>query len=413
MLASIGLSYKTASAEIRGKFAFTKNDINYFGSELINSTNISGIVVISTCNRSEFYFEYNNSDCDDSVNTVLNNILNFKKLDSSYQKYFYNRDEKKTIHHLFSVVCGFDSMSLGEYQIVTQVKDAYKTAEGFSFASKELKRLFQKSFEAGKKIRTYTEINRGASSISYAAIELMQTFHKDFSGKNAIVVGMGQTGEAIAEYLTKFNFDRLFISNRTHFKSQNLAPHFNATPIALEEINSSKNKFDIYFVATSSQKPLITKQDMAKTKGNKILIDLSIPRNIAPNVDELENCRVFDVDDLQKIVSKNNKRREGEVQKGLKILKELESQFINWLSSQKLNSTINIIKQNFHDVNSKELTGFKKINKEYQESLDQYGEHITNKYVRLLIKNIKTVSNNGNDKKLIEALNQVFKLQEN
>ena len=413
MLASLGLSFKTASAEIRGKFAFTNQDINDFGKELIGNTGIKGIVIISTCNRSEFYFEYNNIDSIESIELVLTRLINFKNVDSSYQKYFYTRDEKETVHHLFSVVCGFDSMSLGEYQIVTQVKDAYKEAEKFSLASKELKRLFQKSFETGKKIRTSTEINRGASSISYAAIELMQTFYSNFEDKNILVIGLGQTGEAITEYLTKFDVKQLFISNRTHFKAQNLASHFNAIPVKLNELDSVSSEVDIVFVATSSPTPIITKEDMSKTYGNKILIDLSIPRNIALDVEDLDNCKVFDVDDLQKIVSINNNKREGEVQKGIRIMEGLEQDFLNWLSSQKLISTINIIQKNFQEVNIKELEGFKKINREEREILDLYGEHISNKYIRLLIKNIKNVSDNGNNKEFIDAFNKVFQLQEN
>ena len=410
MLASLGLSYKTASSEVRGKFAFTNQEINDFGVELINNTNIKGIVIISTCNRSEIYFEFDHSKSEESIELVLSRIMNFKNVDNSYQKYFYSRNERETVHHLFSVVCGFDSMSLGEYQIVTQVKGAYKVSEDFSIASKELKRLFQKSFETGKKIRTSTEINKGASSISYAAIELMQTFCKDFSDKNTMVIGLGQTGEAIAEYLTKFNFNKTFISNRTYFKATNLAPHFDATPIRLEEINSVKDNVDIFFVATNSQVPLITKQDMANSSGNKILIDLSIPRNVAVDVEELDNCRVYDVDDLQKIVAQNNKRREGDVVKGIKIMEDLEGEFMNWLSSQKLNHTISVIQQSFHQVHSKELNGFKKINKEDLETLDKYGDHITNKFIRLLIKNVKSVSDNGKNKELVDTLTKVFEI---
>lgn len=409
MLASIGLSYKTASAEIRGKFSFTSQDIHDFGMELTSNTNIKGLVVISTCNRNEFYFEYDNHECIDSI---LSRIINFKNVDSSYEKYFYKWGQKETVHHLFSVICGFESMSLGECQIVTQVKNAFLVSEKLSLTSKELKRLFQKSFETGKKIRTQTDINKGASSISYAAIELLQTFYTDLSDKNVLVVGLGQTGEAITEYLSKLKLNQIYISNRTHFKSQNLAEHFNAIPIKLENITSTENNIDIYIVATSSQEPIITKDDMSKISGDKILIDLSVPRNIATDVDQLENCRVFDIDNLQEIVHQNNNLRKGEVKKGIKIIEELEQQFMNWLSSQKLNSTINIIQQNFHQINSKELKGFKKIKKDNPESLDLYSNHITEKYIRLLIKNIKTVSENGNNQELIGALNRVFKLQD-
>ena len=414
MLASIGLSFKTASTEIRSIFAFSIQDIEDFGSELINNTCIKGLVILSTCNRSEFYFEYSNSNYEDITELVLSRLINFKGTDNSYQKYFYSKDEKDTVNHLFSVVCGFDSISLGEYQIVTQVKYAYKYSDDLSLNSKELKRLFQKSFETGKKIRTNTGINRGASSISYAAIELMQTIHRDFSDKNVLVVGLGQTGGAITEYLTKFKFNQLYISNRTYYKAQILSKNLNAIPIKLEDIGKMNDNIDIYFVATSAPEPIITKKLMENSTGNKTLIDISIPRNIEINVGDLDSCTVYDVDDLQEIVAHNNKRRKGEVQKGMKIMKSFEQEFLNWLSSQKLNNTISLIQNNFHQINSKELKGFKKINKtEEQELLDKYGEHITNKYVRLLIKNIKTVSDNGNKKEIVEAINEVFSLDVN
>jgi glutamyl-tRNA reductase len=410
MLASVGLSFKTASAEIRGKFSFNNDDIYTFGTDLLKISGINGIVILSTCNRSEFYFEYDNSTNSNYLQIVLSKLLEFKGEDNSNIKYFYYKKEKETVNHLFSVMCGFDSLSLGEYQIVGQVKNAFKISEKYSFASKELNRLFQKAFETGKKVRTLTEINKGASSVSYASIELIQKTCRNIETKNIAVIGLGQTGEAVIEYLTKLKPKQLFISNRTFFKAQNLASRFNAIPVKLEELNIINNQAEIIFVASSSSVPLITKEDMSKTIGNKVLIDLSIPRNIAIDVDDLDNCRVFDIDDLQEIVSNNNKRRKGQVEHGMVIMQELESRFLNWLSSQKLNSTINTIHKHFHEINKKELKEYKKINK---ENIDSYGNHITNKYIRLLIKNIKEVSDNGKDKEAIKVLNKVFQLQEN
>ena len=269
-----------------------------FGNSLLQTSNIKGLVVLSTCNRSEFYFEYDGTRDSVDKETLISKVISFKSEDYSLKKYFYFKNEEETVHHLFSVMCGFDSLSLGEYQIVGQVKDAFRIAEELTLVSKELNRLFQKAFEIGKKVRTLTQINKGASSISYASIELVQKLCKKIETKKVAVIGLGQTGEAITEYITKLKTEQLYISNRTHFKAQNLATHFNAIPVKLDNLDFINNTADIIFVATSSPQPLITMEDMKNTEGEKILIDLSIPRNISPDVDELDNCRVFDVDDL-------------------------------------------------------------------------------------------------------------------
>ena len=203
MIALIGLNHKSAPVEIRENFVFTSEDINEFSKLFKPNINFKGMFVVSTCNRTEIYIEIQNNSEKEIFDTVIDNLSKFKNCKQDISGFIYTYGEKKAVNHLFKVACGLDSMMLGEYQIVGQLKDAYTICDEHKIISSNLRRLSEKAFETGKKVRTETKINEGAVTVSYAAVEAAYLYFKDLKEKNILSIGAGETGQLVLSSLVK------------------------------------------------------------------------------------------------------------------------------------------------------------------------------------------------------------------
>ncbi len=417
MIALVGINHKTAPIEIREKFVFCETDILNFYKLFRNFNWFNGIVIISTCNRTEIYFEIvDNSDID-YIEKIIEILKDYRKFDNDLKKYLYTYKNKEAVTHLFRVCSGLDSMALGEYQIVNQLKTAFNISNENKLIGPELTRMFHKAFEASKKARTATKMNEGAISVSYAAVELVNKNFKDFSNHSVLSVGTGETGRLVVQNLKKKNCNNISIANRTFENTLVACKHFEASPLEFENIDNQLHNYDIVFISTASKKPIITelqvRKAMQKRNGKPImLVDLSVPRNISSDVSKIENIKLFDVDDLQEIIQENYEKRKVKIVEAEKIISKIVDEYTNWLSSRVLFPTIQKISSNFKEVNKKEIDGFQKnkVKIDYAKAIE-YGDHITNKYIRLLIKNIKSVTDNGKKTEMLELVNEIFELK--
>lgn len=417
MIGVIGINYKTSPLEIREKFSFNNTQIVEYGKQLRKHDNFSGLVVLSTCNRSEFYFQMD--DCCDSAaySFMLKSLKAFCKVEEPVKDYFYFKSENEAFAHLFYVVSGANSMILGEDQIVGQVKSALQVSLDNNLSDTELARLFAKSLEVNKKIRTHTQINKGAFSVSYAGVEKCLEVYEDITNCRILLVGAGETGTLTLKSLLKKGCKDIVITNRTQEKAERLANKYQVKNLAIDQLNTQLESSDIVIVSTGSKTALVTKEmvaSAAKARNHKkqLFIDLSVPRNVAHDVVEVSSALVCDVDDLQEVVEANQERRKEIVKKAESIVDEHITEFTDWLSTRNLSTIISAIKMNFSNVNKSELEGFKRVNKTNGSSrfVEHYGEHITEKYTRLLIKNLKEVTNNGRKVEYIKMLNELFEL---
>jgi glutamyl-tRNA reductase len=418
MTALIGISYKTADLEIRERFAFSAEEILHFTQQLLARQVVKGMVVLSTCNRTEIYYHAAKDKKEDALREILASLSEMKNYSDDLKPNFYFRENEETVTHLFKVVSGIDSLIVGEDQIIGQVKDAFEYAKQIKSTDKILNRLFSKALETGKKVRTQTEISRGSASASSAAVNLCHQHFPDLSNQNLLMIGAGQTGQLVLNSLRKSRFKSLHIANRTLQKAEELARLHKGESITLEQVNRYLPDSDIVFIATDSPEPLLklkaVKEGLKKrTKQQEQLIfDLSVPRNVEEEIGHLEGVRLFTIDDLTKIVESTNQKRMEEISAAMQIIRRATQLFLSWQHEQELVPTILKIKKNFHQLNKKETEEFKKIRSIKEDKmLDEYAQHITDKFARVFIKNLKELSKEADNKDFISLAEEFFELQ--
>jgi len=415
MIGVIGISYKTAPLEIREKFSFSKEDIIPFSELLQQETEISDLVLISTCNRTEIYFSQNKHDNQTAFELIYEVIKKYKKNADHCWQYFYHRTNTGAVRHLFEVVSGLDSLIIGEDQIIGQVKDAYVTCTELALTDAVLMRLFQKSFEAGKRVRTETGIKLGITSVSSAAVEMCATMLNGVGDKSVLLIGTGETGNLALQNIHKKGVKQIGVTNRTAEKAEKTAEKYNGMAVPFESYEKYLHGFDIVMVATSSATPIITAEMVKRTRGirpdhKQVFLDLSVPRNIESAVGEIENIELLGVDDLQEIVNQTTEKKKESAQKAHLILDELVSDFSEWLASRALRPAINMITTNLQSINQEELSTYRKLaTPEMQEIVDDYAQHLTQRYTRLLIKNLKNMTENGKNVDSLKIINDLFK----
>jgi len=367
MIGLIGISYKSADLEIRERFTFSKEEVATFTKQLLNSDKIRGLVVLSTCNRTEIYYHTPQNSNKEALHLIMGALTLLKNYYDKLEPYFYFKEDEQTVEHLFKVVSGIDSLIVGEDQIIGQVKEAYHYAEGTQSTDKILNRLFTKALETGKKVRTRTEISRGSASASSAAVNLCHHRFSDLSNQNLLMIGAGQTGQLVLNSLRKSTFNSLRIANRTYAKAEELSQLHGGESIKLEDINRYLPESDIIFIATDSPEPLV-KLDAVKRAlqqrtqlQKQLFFDLSVPRNIEEGIAGLEAIDLFTIDDLTKIVESTNQKRLQEISAAMEIIHRAEDHFMTWKHEQELVPTILKIKENFQQLNKREMEEFMKI----------------------------------------------------
>lgn len=415
MIGLIGISYKTALVEVREKFSFTKEEIVPFSEMLQQQTEISDIVLISTCNRTEIYFSQDIHDHQTAFELVYEVIKKFKQVTDHCWHYFYHRSNAGAVRHLFEVVSGLDSLIIGEDQIIGQVKEAYLNCTEAALTDAVLMRLFQKSFEAGKRVRSETGIKLGITSVSSAAVEMCSCLLNGVKDKSVLMIGTGETGNLALQNIVKKGVGKVTVTNRTYEKAEKTAAKYKAEVLAFDQYENSLDQCDIVMVATSSPKPLITKEMVmrsmeARSNRQQIYVDLSVPRNIEKEVAELENVSVLGVDDLQEIVNQTAEKKKESAAQAEVIIDEVVSDYTEWLASRSLRPAINTITTNLQAINDEELSTYRKLSSpEMQEIVDDYAKHLTQRYTRLLIKNLKDLTDNGKNIDSLKTINDLFK----
>ncbi len=416
MIGLIGISHKTSSIEIREQFSVSKEEIIPFSELLQSETKISDIVVLSTCNRTEIYFTQSLYDFHLAAKMVYRALKKFKKIENKYWHSFYSFSNNDAVRHLFEVASGIDSLIIGEDQIIGQIKDAYVYCTEAALTDAVLMRLFQKSFEASKRVRTETRIKMGTTSVGSAAVQKCSNLFDDLEDKRVLLIGAGETGSLVLQSLNKQGVSRITVTNRTHEKAEKLADRHHCTPLPFDALPPHLYLYDIIIVATGSKVPLITlemvEESLRQRKNkNQIFIDISVPRNIENNIESLESVQLFTIDDLDEIVNTNMAKRKESASSATKIIDENVADFEEWLASRSLRPAIKAITYNMLKVSNEELLGYNKVDsEEIQLAIQEFSEHLTQKYTRLFIKNLKDLTNNGKNTDSLKVINKLFNI---
>jgi len=414
MIGLIGLNHKSAPIEIREKFVFCEEDVRRFVPQL-KAKGIRGAIVVSTCNRTEIYFEMEDNCLSSDIDMIGDTLINYRKVASDVKIHFYQMKNEDAVHHLFRVVSGLDSMALGEYQIVGQIKDAFNISKQNELCSSVLFKLFNDALKTGKQVRTETALNKGAVSISYAGVELAGKKLQNLSSHSVLLVGAGQTSELTLLNLIKKECNQFTVVNRTQEKACELAEKYHCKVGDFEQLGELLVKNDIVISSTASKKALFSEEMVRKAMEERnnqplLFIDLSVPRNVAKEVGDIENVHVYDIDALNEVIGDNLDMRKGEINHAEFIIKESVSEFSKWHAIHILAPTFQNITSQFQEVNKAMLDGLKNKKEIDHEKASIYGELITKRFIGLMIENVKSVTNNGQKQEYITMVNKLFDL---
>ncbi len=344
----VGLSHKTAPIEIRERLTFPAHKQAEALALLTSGDVIAEAVIISTCNRTEIYAVA--SGADEGVDAVVDFMAEYHSLDRhELVRSLYFHHSEGVVRHLFRVVASLDSMVIGEAQILGQVKEAYDHALNNSATSKVFNKLFRQSFEVGKRVRTETEIGENAVSISYAAIELAKKVFDTLEGRTILVLGAGKMSELTAKHLVSQGVKSVLVANRTFERAKELAERFSGEAIRYDDLYERMHDADIVISSTAATHYVITKEHVAQSmrgRGGRplFLIDIAVPRDIEPAVNDLSNVFLYDIDDLSTVVESNLEERMREARRAEVIIEDEFASFAKWRESLEVQPTVAAIR---------------------------------------------------------------------
>jgi glutamyl-tRNA reductase len=306
----LGINHKTAPVALREKVAFAEDSLVAALRALRQEFGVTEAVILSTCNRTEVYWSGAASGAE-----LSQWLERHHGNDLDLSPSLYVHQESRAVEHAFSVASGLDSMVLGEVQILGQLKDAYRIAQESGSTGPTLNKLFQAAFSAAKRVRTETRIGANAVSLASATVSLARRVYADLSAHSALLIGAGDMNSLTARHFKSAGIKRMVIANRTLRRAQALASELEAHAVGLAELDKELANADIVISCTASPAPIITKQAVeaaihARRRHPIFMVDMAVPRDIEPDVAELEDVYLFSIDDLQQLVNENMQQRE-------------------------------------------------------------------------------------------------------
>jgi glutamyl-tRNA reductase len=360
----VGLNHKVAPVQVREKLAFGKDRLQdalqLFGqdNDVTGSYGDEGII-LSTCNRLEVYTL---ASCLDEGQNAVCSLLEDCHGESkeSFQPYLYTYADAEAVSHLFSVAAGLDSMVLGEHEILGQVTGAMEAALALGAARKVLASLFRHAIEAGKRARTETAISQGTTSISHVAVELAHRIFGNLSSCRVLLVGAGEMAELAAQALIASGVEGLSILNRTRERAERLAAEFDARSLAWADLELALPWADIVIASTGAPHAIFRRENVERALRDRrsrplFFIDIAVPRNIDPAVDELEGVYRYDIDDLQQVVKNSLAERRREVPRVEAMVAQAQEAFMSWYRSLDVEPTIVDLRRQAHAIRETEV----------------------------------------------------------
>lgn len=337
-IAVIGLNHKTAPVELRERLAFNSKKMGEVFKSLKEIEAIKEALVLSTCNRVEIYAV--TPQPMEALRGVKKFLSDYHKVkEEEFENSLYFHQEPDSLNHLFSVASSLDSMVVGESEVLGQVKSAYILAHQHLATGKILNVLFQRSLNAAKKVKTLTDIHKGFISISSVAVELARRIFGGLSGHRIMIIGAGEMAELTLKNLVSGGVKSIIVANRTFAKAQELAGRFNAQAVKFDQCLEKMAESDIVISSSAAPHYLINKEEVKKLIGLRhqrpiFFIDISVPRNIDPEINKIDNVYLYNIDDLNKIVQENIKTRQKEIYKSQEIVEQEVHRYLAWFNKE-------------------------------------------------------------------------------
>jgi glutamyl-tRNA reductase len=400
---AVGLSYKKADAEIRGKFSLDAAAKTRLLEQAKNE-GIESLIVTSTCNRTEIYgyaehpFQLIKLICENSQGSV-----------EAFQKVGFVYKNQEAISHLFRVGTGLDSQILGDFEIIAQIRNSFSQSKSLGLANAFMERLVNAVIQASKKIKTDTEISSGATSVSFAAVQYIFKNVEDIGNKNILLFGTGKIGRNTCENLVKHTKnEHITLINRTKEKAEKLAGKLNLIVKDYSELHLELQKADVVVVATGAQNPTIDKA-ILNLKKPLLILDLSIPKNVNEDVQDLEGVTLIHMDYLSQMTDETLENRKKHIPAAEAIIEEIKEEFITWTKGRKFAPTINALKAKLNAIKTSELDfQSKKISNFNEEQAEIISNRIIQKITTHFANHLKDDDTMVDES--IEWIEKVFKI---
>ncbi len=409
----LGLNHTTAPVEIREQVVFAGEDIERALASLKNLDNVTEAVVLSTCNRTEFYVE----TTDAGVQELRSWLVENQKLGEEVISSLFTLNEQDAIGHLFKVACGLDSMVLGEPQILGQLKDAFRQAEQCGTVGTQLSRLFHHTFSVAKKVRTDTEIGNSPVSVAYAAVNLANQFFSGFSQHTALLIGAGMTIELVAKHLYSKGIGRLFIANRDISRAQNLATQFDGFALPLSELEGTLPDADILISSTASSEPVVRLEQMekaiqARRRKPVFAVDIAVPRDLEPGIGELDDVYLYSIDDLDKVIVAGQNNREEAAVDAMRILEDETRRYLSIQRSKEVAPVITALRDHGDAIREQVLEQARRRLAKGSDS-DEVLEFVTSSLLKKILHQPSVrlrEAGEQSDQEFIDAISELFGL---
>ena len=386
-LVLVGLNHRTSPVEVRECLAPRPEDLPSRLREMRGLAGVRESLMLSTCNRVEAL-----AAVDDSVQAGPELVAWFTRgaplNPGDLQSAVYLHQGPDAVRHLFRVASSLDSLVLGEPQILGQLKDAYRQAAQISTSRTVLNRLLHKTFQVAKRVRTETRIGSEAISISSAAVDLACKIFDTLAGRAALLVGAGEMAELAAEHLLGHGISRMLVANRTLARAQELAQRFHGQALSLDEVPQTLSEVDIVITSTGADKPLITadlaRRSVKRRRGRPLFfIDIAVPRDVAPEVADIDGCFLYDIDDLTQVAEAGRASRETEARAAEIIVDQEVAKFMTWLKSLEVVPTISALTAKAEELRQAEtertLRDLAELTPQQSEAIDRLTKALVKK----------------------------------
>ena len=401
---AVGLSYKKADAEMRGKFSLddkAKQNLLHQAKE----EGLESLVVTSTCNRTEIYgfaqhpFQLIKLLCENSQGTV-----------EDFQKVAFVYKNTEAITHMFRVGTGLDSQILGDFEIISQLKNAFVQSKELNLANAFLERLVNAVIQASKKIKTDTQISSGATSVSFASVQYIFKNVEDISNKNILLFGTGKIGRNTCENLVKHSkHEHITLINRTKDKAEKIANKLNVIVKDYADLQLEIQKADVLVVATGALNPTVDKA-ILNLKKPLLILDLSIPKNVNENVNELDGVTLVHMDQLAQMTDETLENRKKHIPAAEAIIEEIKDEFLAWTKQRKFAPTIHALKAKLNSIKEGELNfQRKKISNFDEEQAELISARIIQKITNHFANHLKDDETMVDES--IEWIEKIFQLE--
>lgn len=357
----VGVNHKSAPIAVRERLAFTDDDCAAGLKTLVDGQVIREGLIVSTCNRVEILTESSATQPDDTRERLVEFLSRSDDVPRSFfETHIYQHTDESAVRHLFRVTSSLDSMVVGEPQVLGQIRRSYSIALDAGTAGRVLNRLVHHAFRTAKRVRTETGIGANAVSISYMAVELGKKIFDSLEGRTALLIGAGEMAELSARHLVNAGVSRVLLANRSNEPALRIAEELGGEAVKLEHVTEYLSEADVVICSTSADQYVVTesmaRQALSRRRNRpSFFIDISVPRNVDPAIAKLPNTFLFDIDDLESVISSNIREREREAERAELIVESEIMQFQQALRALDAGPALGTFRQTLQDIARQEL----------------------------------------------------------